>query len=249
MTPSPAVNAALPDGIEAVLFDLDDTLVDCLETWRAAFAEVLAADYASHPELRDLGPGEDVHDQLFRPLAMARHVQVGGEWDDELVRYGFRRLLTEHASRDDALAARLSEAYLHALSRPFRLFPDATPTLEALGARYRLGLVTNGAARNQRSRIAPLGLDGYFEAIAVSGELGVRKPAPAIFDHALARLGVPASAAVHVGDDLEADVGGAKAAGMAAVWVSRDGGAHDGEPTADTTISTLAELLPLLGVG
>lgn len=249
MSPSPAASVALPDGIEAVLFDLDNTLVDCLETWRAAFAEVLEAEHASHPELRSLGPLEHVHDHVFRPLMLERHAEIGGEWDDELVGYGFRRLLTDHALRDDALAARLSEAYLDALSRPFGLFPDATPTLEALGARYRLGLITNGAAKNQRARIEPLGLDAYFEAIAVSGELGVRKPDPAIFDHVLGRLGVSASAAVHVGDDIEADVGGAKAAGMAAVWVSRDGGAHDGEPVPDATISMLGELLPLLGVG
>ena len=248
MTPSPAA-AALPDGIEAVLFDLDNTLVDTLETWGAAFAEVLEAECASHPELRGLGPAEHVHDQVFRPLMLERHAEIGGEWDDELVGYGFRRLLTDHASRDDALAAHLSEAYLHALSRPFRLFSDATATLEALGARYRLGLVTNGAARNQRSRIAPLGLDAYFEAIAVSGELGIRKPDPAIFDHVLARIGVPASAAVHVGDDLEADVGGARAAGMAAVWVNRDGRRYDSEPMPDATIASLGELPSLLGVG
>ncbi len=210
---------------------------------------MLEAEYASHPDLRNLGSPAHLHDHVFRLLMLERHAEIGGEWDDELVGYGFRRLLTDRALRDDALAGRLAEAYLRALSRPFRLFPDAAATLEALGARYRLGLVTNGAARTQRSRIAPLGLDGYFEAIAVSGELGIRKPDAAIFDHVLGRLGVAASAAVYVGDDIVADVGGAKAAGMAAVWVCRDGGAHDGEPVPDATISTLGELLPLLGLG
>ena len=110
MTRSPAASAALPDGIEAVLFDLDNTLVDSVGTWRAAFAEVLEAEYASHPELRSLGPGAHVHDHMFRPLMLERHGELGGEWDDELVGYGFQRLLIDHASRDDALAALTSDA-------------------------------------------------------------------------------------------------------------------------------------------
>ena len=112
----------------------------------------------------------------------------------------------------------------------------------------QLGLITNGPSEHQRSRIEPLGLDRYFEAIAVSGELGVRKPDPAIFRHVLRALSVTPAAAVYVGDSLEADVAGAKAAGMAEVWLNRDGRAVSGDHEPDAEIATLAELPGLLGI-
>ena len=250
MTPrrDPARAGALPEGIEAVLFDLDDTLVDTRSAWRAAFAGVLASAYARYPQLEALGRGEHVHDAVFQPLVRQEQAADGGEWDREFLRRGFRRLLAEHASHDDEFADGLFGAYVAAQPRGMALFPDVLPTLGALGARYRLALVSNGLGPQQRSRIQPLGLDAHFPVIAISGELGVRKPDPAIFRHVLSRLGVAASAAVHVGDDPQTDVAGARAAGVATVWVNRDGATHDGDHAADAEITAIAEVPGLLRV-
>ena len=243
--------------IRAVLFDLDDTLVDARGAWRVAFAGVLAGAYDRYPALRALGRGEDVHDALFQRYVRQAHRDGGGEWDPELLRRGFRLLLAEHARRDDAFADRLYEAYRGTRPHDIKPFPDAVPALEALGKRFPLALVSNGPGPEQRSRVRPLGLEGYFAVIAISGELGVRKPDRAIFEHVLGRLGVPASAAVHIGDDLHADVAGARAAGLAAVWVNRGGVAHGGDrardddddaaAAADAEVTTLAEVVELLG--
>ncbi len=244
----PAPGGLASDGIEAVLFDLDDTLVDTGSAWRTAFAGVLAGAYARYPQLRTLGGGEHVHDAVFQPLLRQELAADGGEWDREFLRRGFRRLLAEHVSRDDEFADGLFEAYLAAQPRRMSLFPEVLPALEALGARYRLALVSNGLGPQQRSRIQPLGLDAHFPVIAVSGELGLRKPDPAIFRHVLRRLDVAAAAAVHVGDDLDADVGGAIAAGMAAIWVNRRGAAPHGDHAPDAEVATIAEVPALLGL-
>jgi putative hydrolase of the HAD superfamily len=89
----------------------------------------------------------------------------------------------------------------------------------------------------------------YFAAATCSGDTGHFKPHPAPFERALARLGVTADEAVMVGDSLEADVRGAQALGMRAVWKlnGRYGLPHTDEPHA--VIHDLGELLdlPLLG--
>ena len=86
-----------------------------------------------------------------------------------------------------------------------------------------------------------------MNAILVSGELGVGKPDPRIFDRALAMLDVPPRQAVHVGDSLEADVAGARASGIGAVWVNRSGvPAPTGHTKPDHQIRSLAELPTLV---
>lgn len=241
-----AAPGSLPDGIEAVIFDLDGTLVDPSTVWRAAMAETLALACRRYPQLAALGDADAVYQRIIWPAAAQRAAEAGGEWDDEFIHHAFRRLLAEHATPDDGFAAELQTAYVAARAAGvYETYDDARRTLDAVGQRFRVALITNGPSANQRSRIEPLGLDRYFEAIVVSGELGVRKPDRAIFRHMLDELKLSPAAAVYVGDNLEADIGGAHAAGLAAVWINRTGATAEGV-TPDAEITTLDELLPLL---
>ncbi|MBI2760583.1 MAG: HAD family hydrolase [Chloroflexi bacterium] len=101
------------------------------------------------------------------------------------------------------------------------LYPDALATLTwAKRAGYRLGLVTNrwfGRTLLERDLRAH-GVDGLFDTIVVSCDVGYEKPHREIFRLALAALGLPAEQAVMVGDSLRADVAGAKHSGLRAVW-------------------------------
>ncbi len=246
MTSARPTPGLLPPDLDTVLFDLDGTLVDAAAVWRAAMQDTFVTAFARYPQLRTLGSADEVYDRVLWPAAAERGAEVGGEWGDDLLHHAFRRLLAEHATADDAFAGELMAQYVRERSGgAYQLYPDATPALDALAGRFRLGLITNGPSEHQRSRIGPLGLDRYFESIAVSGELGVRKPDPAIFQHVLREMAVEASTAVYIGDSLEADVAGAHAAGIAAVWINRTGAAPDGA-TPDATITTLDELAALL---
>ncbi len=75
-------------------------------------------------------------------------------------------------------------------------------------------------------------------------DVGVAKPAPAIFEHAVARLDLAPHEVLHVGDDLETDVAGALRAGLAAVWINRDTPKGGQQPVP--VVRTLAELPDLL---
>jgi HAD superfamily hydrolase (TIGR01549 family) len=115
----------------------------------------------------------------------------------------------------EALRVRVPE------SRP--LFPDTLSTLTALKQRgFLLGIVTNRQHGGQPffDDLRTLGLLDYFheQHIAVSADLGVRKPHATLFLHALSALGVPTEEAAMVGDSLSADVAGAKRLGIFSIW-------------------------------
>jgi putative hydrolase of the HAD superfamily len=84
-------------------------------------------------------------------------------------------------------------------------------------------------------------LRGLVDAVVISAELGAAKPDPAIFRAALERLGATAAEALHVGDSVEHDVAGARAAGLEAVLVARNGAEV---PDGMRVVASLDELLP-----
>ena len=115
----------------------------------------------------------------------------------------------------EALRVRIPE------SRP--LFEDTLSTLAELQQRgFLLGVVTTRlwGGKPFQEDLQSLGLLNYFDPphIAVSADLGVRKPNPAIFLHALNALSVPPEQAVMVGDSLTADIAGAQALGIFSIW-------------------------------
>ncbi|MGH7316466.1 MAG: HAD family hydrolase [Candidatus Rokuibacteriota bacterium] len=119
-----------------------------------------------------------------------------------------------------ALAAAL-EAYVSpVLAYPPDLCPGAAAAVRELAARgVSLGIVSNTGRTPGvilRRVLERHGLLGHFGAISYSDEVGVRKPEPEIFRATLARAGVPAAEAVHIGDNPEADVIGAQGVGMRA---------------------------------
>jgi putative hydrolase of the HAD superfamily len=85
------------------------------------------------------------------------------------------------------------------------------------GAGLPVGIVSNSEGR-LAELVEEIGWAADFLHVADSGKLGIEKPDPAIFHLAAAALGVPAAEVVHVGDSFGADVRGALAAGMRAVW-------------------------------
>lgn len=197
--------------IRLVTFDLDDTLWDVASVMHGAEAELrdwLALNAAQ------LGPVPIEHLWAIRKRVMA---------DDPGLRHRMselRRRILLHALLDAgypasearALAEEAFQIFLSARHK-VTFFPDVQPTLERLANRYILGVLTNGNADVRR-----LGLADYFQFALCAEELGVGKPDPHPFEQALARAGVPAEQALHVGDHPGDDILGARRAGLHAVW-------------------------------
>ncbi len=125
------------------------------------------------------------------------------------------------------------------------LQPDALPALRALAGLYRLGLIANQPSA-VREALARDGLEEFFELRAISGDLGLQKPDPRIFLHALATTGAEPACAAMVGDRLDHDVRPARTVGLRTVWVLRGEAPDDPTPEqlaeADAVVRSLAEL-------
>lgn len=135
---------------------------------------------------------------------------------------------------------------------PPRVVPGARAALvELRAAGLRLGIVSDTGyrpGRVLRRLLAGAGLDGLFEpaALAFSDEVGVPKPSPAIFQRALAGLGVEPGAAAHVGDLRFTDIAGARRLGMATVRFTAVNDDQDPGPEADLVVSAYADLASAL---
>jgi putative hydrolase of the HAD superfamily len=123
----------------------------------------------------------------------------------------------------------------------WRVFDDVLPTLNELSANgIRLGAVSNWDER-LRVLLRRLRLYDFFDVIVVSCEVGFQKPSPVIFQQAATKLGLPPASILHVGDSLELDVQGARAAGLRAVQVVRQEA-----PLGDGQIPSLREVIALV---
>ncbi len=132
----------------------------------------------------------------------------------------------------------LTEALLAAIR--FEPFPDAVPALRELrAAGVRLVAASNWDI-SLHEQLAATGLTPLLDGALSSAEVGVPKPDPEMFARALALAGATPEEALHVGDDVEADVGGARAAGLTPVLIDRDG-SHGAAPGV-LRIASLAEL-------
>ena len=211
--------------LKAILFDLDETLIDRRATVAAAahdqycrrFQKTAAfseADYVAKLLELDAG-GKPPKRAVFE--ALRTHFGLSESWQELL------------ADRDAAA------------TRCATLRPGALACLTQLKeAGYKLGVVTNGRFPLQRDKAAAAGIAALFSTFVVSEAEAVEKPDPAIFASALTKLYLPADAAVFVGDDPENDIRGAQAAGMKAIFVPS--AAHASCAFADGTAATLADV-------
>jgi HAD superfamily hydrolase (TIGR01509 family) len=240
--------------ITAVLFDGDQTLWDFEKVMRQALETVLS-------ELRVARPGAAADalttGNLYDDRAEVADELAGIEFNlAQLRRLGFMRTLSrlprpavgsdDHGGDDEALAAQLCASYFDHRDRDPALFDDTLPCLEALGSRYRLGLLSNG------SRLPDsIGLGGIFEAVIFAQDHQVAKPERGIFAVAEELMHVAPEETVLIGDHPLNDVIGAKRSGWRAVWLDRKGEGPYVPPTGyvekpDAVITSLSQLPEVL---
>jgi 2-haloacid dehalogenase len=222
-----------------ILLDLDHTLLDSDASERLAFERALGGAGVVDPVRY-----RPAYDAINR--ALWARVERGELQLSEIRTVRFAQLIA--ATGIDASPDALADAYAAGLCAHGELYPGARDVLDALDAvpGVSLALVTNGPSEVQRARIDRLGIAHYFDAIAISAEVGTAKPHPAIFEFALGRLGAPArTTAVMVGDSLTSDIQGGRNAGIATCWYNPHRRSCDAG-LVDHDIATLDALLSLV---
>jgi len=256
--------ANLLDGVEAVFFDLFDTLVEVVPDRLPARAIDRGTVPSTVPLLleelratRVAPPGltlDRLHD-AFRRVTDALIAEKEASGDEIPAQTRFERILVAAGIRlaaSDAVrvAGRLVAVHMGAIAAAVRKVDGAVRLFEQLqDARLRVALVSNlDHAPAAAWVLDRTGLAAYLPPAmrVVSEEVGARKPDGRIFREALARVGVASPrAALHIGDDPIADACGAGRAGIRAVWINREGVAwpRPDDPPPDLVVGHLADLL------
>jgi len=247
---------------KAIVLDLFDTLVDWdpnglpLMSWKGRethttlpwilpkMAEVMGANYDA---------------DAFITAYWAAYEEISAEREREGIEITcyerFTRTLRRVGIDDEIHLRRLAEELTRIHMRGVRSVTSAPShrkdAVRRLAEKYRLGLLSNfDDSRTGWEIMADTGVKDKFEAIIISADVRLRKPNPKIFAKMLEMLNLEARDVLFVGDTPHHDVGGAKAVGMAAAWISRHAlPIPEGVAQPDYTIRDLAELPDLLENG
>ncbi|MBE2223024.1 MAG: HAD family hydrolase [Anaerolineae bacterium] len=240
--------------VQAVVFDLDDTLLD----WSRQ-TDWLSNISGSHIQnvydyLAENGNSLPTNDVLFQNYQEAiihswreaKKTWAGVNFESVLM-CAFETSGLD-VSKIDMGAVLL--AYDWGTVPNVTLFDDTVPVLDSLRQQgYKIGLVTNSMMPMwmRDIELREYGILDYFDARITSGDTGHMKPHPAIYERVLDLLEVEAETAVFVGDRPANDIAGANAVGLTSVWMNPPHLSYElGDVIPDYEITTLQELLPIL---
>jgi HAD superfamily hydrolase (TIGR01509 family) len=230
---------ALP---RVVLFDMDDTLFDHTFSLRRGLAAVWREDDALRRRTltSTVAEYERLLDEIHPDVLQGRktHAEARQERFGRLFEWvGSRRELPE--------LAEVSNRYRAVYQQVRRPVDGAVPLLRALRGHARIGVVTNNHTAEQRDKIEAIGLGPFLDFLVTSEDAGAEKPDPAIFRAALSRAGTGPERAVMVGDNWVTDIGGARAAGVRAVWLNRRRSARPEPADEVLEVASLRPIPPL----
>jgi putative hydrolase of the HAD superfamily len=223
------------EDIKAVVFDLDNTLVDFMGMKRQAVDAAIGA-------MMDAGMSL-TYDQL-RSHIDAIYKEQGIEYQQV-----FDRLLSDVLGRVDVriLSAGIV-AYRRAREAALKPYPHVTATLMQLNrAGVKLAVLSDAPSREAWLRLCFINFHHFFDVVVTFDDTGERKPSPKPFQTALQKLGIAPSQAIMVGDWAERDMVGARNVGMRTAFAAY-GDSFGGQDTtaADFILTDITQLIDIV---
>jgi putative hydrolase of the HAD superfamily len=234
--------------IRYLIFDLGGTLMHARANWEPIHEQ---ADQALTNTLR--GHGIELDASTFRARLQEYYDQRDRDFHETTYHLVLRELLKElgHADVAEPVLRSALDALFAVTQSNWQLEADSAETLEGLKFnQYRLGIFSNaGDDKDVQELVEAFGIRTYFDFVLTSAACFYRKPHPRAFEIALAHWNAEPGEAAMVGDSLEADIFGAKQAGMTAIWITRRARFSDEDMRRiqpDFSLRKLPELLPTL---
>lgn len=232
--------------MKAVLFDLDDTLYDRDKSQR----EILRVIVREFPDVFTGMDEERMVDAFIDSDRVAVQKYNAGDHIDE-VRIGrtknFLKILGLSEKGEDHVDE-ITAMYLNVYPTLNVPIEGSKSVLENLAEKFQLGLVSNGSLEVQFQKLNTLNIKNIFDCIVLSEEVGIRKPDPRIFLKAAYSLARKPKECLHIGDSYDADILGAKNAGIRACWFNPHGLLpSQAGVKPDFEIGALDEVLDILG--
>lgn len=144
---------------------------------------------------------------------------------------------------DDELIHKLAVEYIDNLANYNQLFDGAIELLDYLKPKYNLHIITNGFKEIQQKKLEESNIASYFDRVITSESVGVKKPNPKVFHFALEVTKAKTYQSVMIGDNLEADIYGAKNVGMHSIFFNPE---RQTIPNGIISISKLSEIKNIL---
>jgi len=223
-----------------LFFDLDHTLWDTDRNAEESLGEI-------YEELKLTEKGVPSFNQ-FHSIYQQHNQRLWGLYSDnkigkEALRvHRFIHTLQEFEIHDSEIAHAIADKFVERTPHKQYLISGTIELLDALHSKFKLSIITNGFKEAQHVKMKASGLSKYFDTVFVSEEVGVHKPDPKIFTHAMLHTGAKdASECMMIGDTYQTDVFGALNAGMTAVHYSPFDEKKHNAPVI--TIRNLGELL------
>ncbi len=226
---------------EHIFFDLDHTLWDFERNSEETITEI----YQKLNLQQRINSAID----LYRSFEKANRWVWDQYHKDLLGKDAFRSLrfdlaLSEHNIKDEKLSIELSELYLKVCPTKPHLLPNSIEVLTILKEKYFLHLISNGFEETTLQKVETTSLKKFFQTITTPSHSGYKKPHGLMFDFAIKKAGCMAKDSIMIGDDLEADVLGAKSFGMDCVYFNPYQVEHKEVVTFE--IKNIKELLEIL---
>jgi putative hydrolase of the HAD superfamily len=223
---------------DALIFDLDNTLWDVEPV--IVRAEQLLGDFLGQvcPGILERHTLDSMRELRARLIVERPDMRHDFTW----LRLETLRRIARDAGYAESIAQQAFEVFFRARNEVV-LYDDVLPSLAVLRTRCRLFAISNGNAD-----LAAIGLKHFFERTLCAREAGCLKPDPRIFRQLIDSAGLDPTRVLHVGDDPEADVDGARGAGLRPVWLNRSGAPWRAPSAApELHIRSLSELDAVLG--
>ncbi len=232
----------MPAPYKHIFFDLDHTLWD----FEKNCAETLLELYDIHSLHRHKDFGADDFVKVYQNVNKALWKDFhAGKLDKGYIR-SKRFILTFEALglQQADVPMGLEEQFLQICPSKSHVLPHAHEVLTYLKQKYTLHIITNGFYDIQNIKLSAAKLENYFSEIINSESCGYMKPDKRIFEYTLERVGAKPQECLMVGDDLEADVLGARNAGIDQVFFNPEKELHTEEISYE--INSLRQLLAIL---
>jgi putative hydrolase of the HAD superfamily len=225
-----------------LFFDLDHTLWDFDANARETLLELYDTYQLSELGIESAEQFIDVYTEHNHRLWRDYH---NGLISKEQLRSSRFRLTFEHFELPEHLIPRqFEDDYVSICPTKTNLFEGTHEVLSILKNDYKLHIITNGFLESQEMKMSRTNLKQYFEEVFISEVIGLYKPDIALFNHALVAVGAESHEVLMIGDSLEADILGAKNAGIDQVYFNPLSDPHNYEVTYE--INKLHELLAFL---
>ena len=186
---------------KVILFDADETLFDFKKAEKEAFKNTMIEFNIDYDENYHFSTYKEINTAIWKELEEGLITQA------KLKTERFRRLIEKlnlNFNEND-----FSDAYMKHLAAGSFLFDGATELIEDLSSKYILSIVTNGLTSVQEGRLKKSVIAKYFKDIVISESIGIAKPHPDIFGHAINNLGTfNKDEILMIGDNLSSDIKG-----------------------------------------